>query len=134
VTVAAMRLGPVQVARTEGFAAIDAWLCRTPGAAYQPRLEAARRTLVVEAAAARARGTALVYARSVAGESGRRHVARALYGPAWPDAQLDSAATDVLSSLPGIVRAIGGVEAPDPAPRIDLFAPPGRCAASPLVN
>jgi hypothetical protein len=132
VTMAAMRLGPVQAARNAGFDAIDAWLCRAPGAAYNPRLEAARRNLVVTAAAARARGSALNYAESVGGEAGRRYVARALYGPAWPSAEIDSATTDVLEPLPAIAAALVGGSAPDSAPRIDLFAPPGRCATAPF--
>jgi hypothetical protein len=132
VTMAAMRLGPVQVAREAGFAAIDAWLCRAPGAAYNPRLESARRNLVIEAAAARARGSALAYAYSVGTEAGRRRVARALYGPAWPDATVDSAIADILAPLPAIAAALVGGSAPDSAPRIDLFAPPGRCAAAPF--
>lgn len=136
VTVAAMRLGPVQEARAAGFAAIDAWLCRTAGAAYNPRLEAARRALVVEAAAARARGTALAYARTIGGEAGRRSVARSLYGPAWPDAAIDSATQAVVAPLPAIVNAVvatmDGVDVVGGTAQIDLFAPPGRCAGAPF--
>ncbi len=132
VTMAAIRLGPVQQARDAGFAAIDAWVCRTPGAAYNPRLESARRALVIDAAAARARGSALAYAFSVGGEAARRHLARSLYGPAWPNAVVDSATADVLAHLPAIANAVGTGVAGTGAPRIDVFAPPGRCAAEPF--
>lgn len=132
VTLAASRLAPVEQARDAGFAAIDDWICRSPGAAYNPRLEAARRQLVVEAAAARVRGTALEYARSVAGEAGRRHASRALFGPAWPAAAVDSATAELLEPLPTLTAAIGSTPMIAPAQRIDLAGPPGRCATAPF--
>jgi hypothetical protein len=132
VTLAARRLGPVEKAREAGFAAIDTWICRAPGAAYNPRLEAARRQLVVEAAAARVRGTALEYARSVAGEPGRRHTARALFGPGWPGAVVDSSTAALLEPLPTLAVAIGAGRITTPPRRIDLVGPPDRCATAPF--
>jgi hypothetical protein len=73
----------LRLARERGFGAIDEWICRAPGGGHDVILEQARRRLVVEATAARARGIALQQARRIAGDSGARWLARRLYGGPW---------------------------------------------------
>src|SRR5690606_2476890 len=103
-TDAATWFPPLARARAAAFAPIEAWGCRAPGASYDRHLEAARRRLVAEAVGARARGVALEYAEWLAGSAGRRWVARELYGPPWPTAQVDEATAEVLAELVARVR------------------------------
>jgi hypothetical protein len=70
-------------ARALGNASIDAWTCRAPAGAHNARLEQARRALVDEAAAARARGYAVRRARSLMGKPAARWVAGQLFGAPW---------------------------------------------------
>jgi hypothetical protein len=133
-TPASIGLLPVERARAAGFAAIDAWVCRAPGAAYNRELEDARRHLVIEAAAARARGLALSHARSLAGDTGRRWVARQLYGALWPNAAVDSAMSGMLQSVVDMSAAVANTQVTDKARRFDLLGSPPRCAAAPLRN
>jgi hypothetical protein len=125
-------LADVERALRRGFTAIDEWICRAPGAAYNSQLEAARRHLVVEAAGARARGIALVQARHVAGRPGERWVARRFYGAPWPDPGLDPALAELLEPLVRGAREIAASEVPVPITGFGLAAPPSYCAAAPL--
>jgi len=101
----------VDAARDRGFAAIDAWSCGASGVTYDSRLEQARRTLVTEATAARARGLALAHARDLAGDAGARWVARQLYGGPWTVRPLEPAVEDALGALVVAARAAGTVNA-----------------------
>jgi hypothetical protein len=113
--------------RTRAFAAIDDWICRAPGGAYDTQLEQARRRLVVESAAARARGAALAHARVISGEIGVRWVARRLYGGPWPQQELDEGLEALLQELVDRTGAVARVEVQRPAPSFELLAPPRRC-------
>jgi hypothetical protein len=125
----ALRLAPIERAREAAFHAIDAWTCRAPVAAYHQGVEAARRRLVAEAAAARARGAALGLARSMAGEAGQRWMLHQLHGAPWPVVDLDAALTDALRPITGMVRAVAQAEVPEARTRgFVLSAPPGHCA------
>jgi hypothetical protein len=125
-------LRDVESALQRGFAAIDEWMCRAPGAAYNAQLEAARRRLVVEASAARARGVAIAQAREVAGRAGERWVARRFYGAPWSDPGLDPALAELLEPLVAAARDIGSIETPAPREWFGLAAPPSHCAATTL--
>jgi hypothetical protein len=118
-------------ARGNGFGAIDEWVCRAPGGAADTRLERARRTLVIEAAAARARGVALQHARRIHGESGARWVARQLYGGPWPAQDIDEGMEELLAPLVEEARTAGRIEMPAIGPSFDLLALPAHC--SPLA-
>jgi hypothetical protein len=122
----------VETALKQGNAAIDEWVCRAPGAAYNSQLEAARRNLVLEASTARARGIALAQAREVAGRAGERWAARRFYGAAWPDAGLNPALAEVLEPLVAATRDLVASEAPTTTEWFGLAAPPSHCAAAPL--
>jgi hypothetical protein len=128
----AVAFAPVQEAREAGIHAIESWICRTPGAAYDPELEHARRMLVLEAARARARGIALDRARELAGTEGKRWVAWQFYGAAAPAAVIDTALSPVLQPLVDGVRAVGSAEVEVASNRFDLYMPPQRCAAAPF--
>jgi hypothetical protein len=125
-------LRDVESALQRGFAAIDEWMCRSPGAAYNSQLESARRRLVVEASAARARGVAIAQAREVAGRAGERWAARRFYGAPWPDPGLDPALVELLEPLVSAVRDIASIETPTATEWFGLAAPPSYCATSTL--
>jgi hypothetical protein len=131
-TVAAMRLAPVIQARVAGFAAIDAWMCRAPAAAYNRDLESARRNLVNEAVAARARGLALSQARAIAGDAGRRWMLHEFYGGPSPSAKLDDAMIETLHPIALVTEAIANADATVSNHNFDLANPPQRCATAPL--
>lgn len=120
-------------ARDAAFATIEAWGCRAPGASYDRHLEAARRRLVAEAVGARARGVALEYSELLAGSAGRRWVARELYGPPWPTAQVDEATVEVLAELVARVRALDQSQPPSVSRGFNLAAAHGYCADAPLL-
>jgi hypothetical protein len=127
------RFDAIERARSAGYAAIDQWLCRSPGATFQPRFEAARRSLVLEAARARARGVALDLARNVAGREGARWVARRLFDAPGPwGADPDSTIAATLSAIVDRARLAGTAPMPSAVPRIDVVSPPTHCALAPL--
>ena len=129
----AARFDAIEEARSVGFAAIDQWLCRAPGATFQPRFEAARRSLVLEAARARARGVAIDLARNVAGRDGARWVARRLFDAPGPfGADPDSIVAATLSTIVDLAREAGTAPMPSAVPRIDVVSPPTHCALAPL--
>jgi hypothetical protein len=131
-TASSMAFARVHDAREAGFQAIDSWVCRSPGAAYDPDLETARRRLVLDAARARARGLAIERATDLAGQDGRRWVERQLFGPPWPASDADST---LLRALQPLVAGVGDVGQPDVelAPdRFDLSTPPQDCLAAPF--
>jgi hypothetical protein len=125
-------LRDVEAGLRKGFAAIDDWMCRAPGAAYNAPLEAARRRLVVEAAAAQARGLALAQAREVAGPAGERWLARRFYGSPWPEPELDPALAELIEPLVDAARQVAKADVPAATPGFGLVAPPSYCAAAPL--
>jgi hypothetical protein len=131
-TTSAIAFAPVQSARAAGVAAIEAWICRTPGAAYDPGLERARRDLVAEAARARARGIALERARDLAGADAKRWVAWQLYGASAPAAAIDTALSPVLQPLVDGVRDVASLDVAMSTGRFDLYMPPKHCAAAPF--
>ncbi|MGH7475132.1 MAG: hypothetical protein ACRELD_02490 [Longimicrobiales bacterium] len=120
------------VARDAALAAIDAWVCGVPGAAYDRDLQSARRALVSQAAVARARGIALNRAREIGGEAGTRWVAREFFGEPAPSAAIDSATAALLSDL---IEQTQSMRENGAAPvRFQLAAKPTWCAAGPLAR
>ncbi|HEX6307260.1 MAG TPA: hypothetical protein VFZ69_03670 [Longimicrobiales bacterium] len=117
-------------ARDRGFAAIDEWVCRAAGGARNADLEQARRQLVREAAAARARGVALEHARQLHGENGSRWVAHALYGGPWPAPELDEGMEVLLSELVAEAREVQLVEVRSAGHTFELLKLPEHCVAS----
>jgi hypothetical protein len=108
---------------------IDDWICRAPGAPTTRGWRQARRALVVEAAAARARGVALQRARVLSGEAGARWVARRFFGGPWPTQDLDEGVEEALTELVAQSRAVGGsVDAGPPVDRFGLLALPSGCS------
>jgi hypothetical protein len=126
-------LGTIIDTRRSGFAAIDDWICRAPGGAYDPRLEQARRWLVVESAAARARGVALQHARIISGEVGARWVARRLYGGPWPVQELDEGVEALLLELVERANAVARMDVRRATSGFELLAPPVHCNALTLT-
>jgi hypothetical protein len=125
----------ISAARAGGFAAIDEWVCRAPGGAYDARLEQSRRRLVLEGAAARARGVALQRARVVSGEAGARWVARRFFGGPWPSQELEEGVEEMLTELVVQARAVAGEVEVRPTPqRFDLLALPSHCSAIALAR
>jgi hypothetical protein len=126
------RFARIEEARRSADAAIDAWVCRTPLATYDPALERARRRLVLLAAEAQARGVV------------RSHVAEAVPGAGrpWPILPLgpgprtlvpaDSTDAVVLERLMRRAEAVGRAELPGARRGFDLPRHPGHCAAAPL--
>jgi hypothetical protein len=117
----------IAAARGRGFAAIDTWICRAPGGAYNVQLEQARRKLVVESASARARGLALQRARVLGGEPAGRWVARRFFGGPWPAQQLDEEMEALLAELVTGASAIAGVDVRPSAGGFELSSTPGHC-------
>lgn len=128
----AVRFASVARARATGLAAIDSWICRSPAAAYNRELERARRALVVEAAAARARGMAITHARELAGPVGAQWMRRELFGAQWPGITPDSAVITAIAPLAADAQAVAVTEVVGRTTRFDLVRPPERCAAAPL--
>jgi hypothetical protein len=124
----------IEETRASAFAAIDDWVCRAPGGAYDTQLEQARRRLVVESAAARARGVALQHARIVSGEIGARWVARRLYGGPFPAQELDEGVESLLQELVDRTGAVARVEVPKRSKGFELLAPPGHCRTIAVVH
>jgi hypothetical protein len=116
-------------ARGRGFAAIDDWMCRAPGGAYDTRLERARRSLVVEGAAARARGVALQRARLLSGDAGVRWVSRRFFGVPWPSQELDEGVEALLDEMVAQARLVASIEVPRHSQSFELLAMPGHCRA-----
>ncbi len=123
----------IEAARDTAFAAIDAWVCGAPAAAYDRALEAGRRRLVARAAAAAGRGIALEHAALLAGEDGRRRVARQFFGAPWPSADVDSATSELLDRLVERASELGAARIADGGGRFDLRAAPVHCALGPLA-
>ncbi|HEX7091675.1 MAG TPA: hypothetical protein VF192_16160 [Longimicrobiales bacterium] len=122
------KLAVLEAARDSAFAAIDAWVCRGPAGDYVRELEASRRQLVARTAAAAARGIALEHAEQLAGEEGRRHVARAFFGAPWPSAQVDPAMGELLDGLVARARELGSTRIDRSGGGFDLATAPTHCA------
>jgi hypothetical protein len=131
-TAASARYAAVEEAEAAGFASIDAWVCRSPGASYNRALESARRRLVVEAAAARARGVAVAQGRALAGRTGQKWIERELYGPRWTGAEADSLLLPLLASQVEQARHVADVDVARTANPFVLLTPPDHCAAAPF--
>jgi hypothetical protein len=126
------RFARIEQARSSANAAIDAWVCRTPMATYDPALERARRRLVLLVAEAQARGVV------------RSYVAEAVPGTIrpWPimplgpgprhDLPADSADAAFLDMLVRRAEAVGRADLPGARRGFDLPRQPGHCAAAPL--
>src|SRR5690606_17838805 len=123
----------IEAARDTAFAAIDAWVCGAPAAAYDRALEAGRRRLVARTAAAAGRGIALEHAALLAGEDGRRRVARQFFGAPWPSADVDATTSALLDGLVERARDLGAARINDGGGRFDLHAAPVHCALGPLA-
>jgi hypothetical protein len=115
-------------ARTRGFAAIDEWICRAPAGAHNTELEQLRRRLVAEAAAARARGVALLHAQRLHGEEGARWVAYQLYGGPWPSQTLDDGMEELLAELVEEARRVERIDVRPAVQTFDLLRLPAHCA------
>jgi hypothetical protein len=135
--IALARFTAIERSRDEVLAAIDLWICRAPGARYDRRLEAARRQLVVAAAAARARGVALELGREIAGESGAQWLRRSFYGSPWAEAAVDPAVESLLEDIAAAALKVPEVPLPASESVFDLAAmrkldcPEGAASLSP---
>ncbi|HSJ26328.1 MAG TPA: hypothetical protein VK929_16735 [Longimicrobiales bacterium] len=114
-------------ARAGAFGFIDDWMCRAPGGAYDTRLEQARRSLVVEGAAARARGVAIQRARLLSGDAGVRWVARRFFGVPWPNQELDEPVEETLEELVQQAADVASVEVRRPSQGFELLSLPVHC-------
>ena len=127
------RFASIERARDAGFAAIDAWVCNTPGATFLREYEATRRELVLAAAKARARGVALHLIRSMGGHTAEEWSARQLDGQRGPfDNSLDEPTLAAITPIIERARAAGTAVLPSTAIRIGLQSPPANCATGPL--
>lgn len=127
------RFDAVRTARDSALVAIDAWICRAPGAAYDRRLEQARRELVFGAASARARGIALERARVLGGADAWAWMGRQLYGGGWNAPPVQEALREPLAE---IVEQVRDMESAGPAARRQGFlldASADYCATDPLA-
>lgn len=115
-------------ARTRGLAAIDEWICRAPAGAHNVQLEQARRALVAEAAAARARGVALQHAQRMHGDAGMRWVAYQLYGGPWPRQELDEGMEELLAELVAEAKQVERIDVSPVVQTFDLLRIPEHCA------
>jgi len=119
-------------ARDGALAAIDAWICALPAAAYDRGLDIARRRLVAQATAARARGIALRFAEEIAGPEGRRWLARRLHGAPTRPAAADDAVSELLLELEERARKAGNIPIRDVPGPLGAFTPPATCGAPAL--
>jgi hypothetical protein len=127
------KFASIEESRDAAFSAIDAWVCNAPGAAYYPEYAAARRELVLDAARARARGVALQLVRRLGGRIAETWTARRLDGDRGPFADEPDAATrEAIEPIIERAMSAGTAVLPSTAARIDILAPPARCAAGPL--
>jgi hypothetical protein len=101
------RLRGLAAARDAALAALSE-ACPAPGA-QRGRTEELRRQVVALAAVARGRGIALEHAEELAGEEGRRWLARRFYGTPWPGGNPEPAAIPFLEELELRVQALGEV-------------------------
>ncbi|MGH7447820.1 MAG: hypothetical protein ACRELT_09695, partial [Longimicrobiales bacterium] len=115
-------------ARTRGLAAIDEWICRAPAGAHNVQLEQARRALVAEAAAARARGVALQHAQRMHGDAGMRWIAYQLYGGPWPRQDVDEGMEELLAELVAEAKQVERIEVSPVVQTFDLLRIPEHCA------
>jgi hypothetical protein len=117
-------------ARTRGFAAIDEWICRAPAGAHNAGLERARRALVAEAAAARARGVALQHAQRLHGDDGGRWVAHKLYGGPWSSQPLEEGMEELLAELVAEARQVARTDVRPTGETFELLKLPAHCVQS----
>lgn len=132
--VAARYFEALTEARDAALAAIDDWTCQQPSAAYDTRLESARRRLVARATAARGRGLALEVADDLAGPAGRRWLARRLFGGPWPTARVDATTETILESLAEQARRVAEVRIPSASGSIGLVPAPRACGPLPGIG
>lgn len=130
---AVARFSAIAEARDAALSAIDSWICRAPGAAYEPSLEAARRRLVARAAGARGRGLALELAEELGGGQARRWVARQFYGAPWPSARVDPLVEPLLAGLVAEARALDRMDGAEGPSAFHALSGRERCAVSALL-
>jgi len=108
--------------------ALETWLCRSPGGAYGGVRADARVELIAEATRSVVRGLALERAYALAGESGRRWLARRLYGGRWREEPVPEIARPELEALLAEVRDVEReIPALEPHGRLRLRPAPDRC-------
>jgi len=129
----AVRVASVAQARDDAFGAIDQWVCRAPAASHDRALEAARRTLVSEAAAARGRGIALVHASQIAGDRGRAWMMREFHGAPWPPVELDEGTIELLAPIVDAARELSVVQQELPKDVFRLARIERDCANAPFA-
>jgi hypothetical protein len=132
-TAALERFRGIEDARDEVLRAIDAWICRAPAARYDRRLETTRRQLVVDAAAARARGAALEMGREIAGEPGAQWMRRRFFGAPWPDPEIDPAVEELLAEIVAAAGSVGEAPLPVAPGRFQLVNPESACPPGPTI-
>src|SRR5690606_36380105 len=128
-----IRVASVAQARDDAFGAIDQWVCRAPAASHDRVLEAARRTLVSEAAASRGRGIALVHASQLAGDRGRAWMMREFYGAPWPPVELDEGTIELLAPIADAARELSAVQQALPKDVLPLARIERDCANAPFA-
>ncbi|MEN8374244.1 MAG: hypothetical protein ABFS34_02220 [Gemmatimonadota bacterium] len=115
--------------------ALDAWICLAPGAAYGDARAGARRELIRQAARSVARGLALERGRALAGDAGRRWLARRLYGRRWREEPVPE---EVRPELEALLEELETVERAlrvlDPDSGFRLSQPPDACGGAPAIN
>jgi hypothetical protein len=125
-------LQAVQAAKERGFTAIDDWICRSPAASYDARLERARRKLVIEAAAASARGIAMQRARELAGPEGEQWLARRFFGAPGARPDVEEPLAEMLEALALATREVERTEVRIPTLRFTGLGPSSHCTATQL--
>ncbi|MEX0892706.1 MAG: hypothetical protein WEB88_11085 [Gemmatimonadota bacterium] len=126
-TAARARLDAVERARLTAQGAIDAWACRAAGFAHDRAREGARRRLVDEAAAVRARALLVELGQELGGREGRWWVQRRLFG-GTRDGTVDEGLAEVLLPLVERVRSEGARPGAAPPASGFLMRPPAACA------
>jgi hypothetical protein len=127
-------------ARDVGNQAIDLWSCRAVNSPNTSALEEGRRTVVREAAVARARGYAIRRARALLGRDAGRWVAAQLNGGPWHVAGITPDMESYLGDLVDSARRVAdtpitagrdGFELAGAARPAVIFASPLACTATP---
>lgn len=108
--------------------ALETWLCRSPGGAYGGVRADARVELIAEATRSVVRGLALERAHALAGQAGRRWLARRLYGGRWREEPVPEMARPELDALLAEVWDVEReIPALEPHGRLRLRPAPDRC-------
>ncbi len=109
-------------------AALETWACRSPGSAYGGRGAGARFELIADASRAAARGLAMDRAEAIAGRSGRRWLARRIFGRRWREEPVPDDARPELEALLEELRDVEQrIPAFEPGGGLRLTPSPQRC-------